>query len=305
MTIRIAIVGYGKIACDQHLPAISADPRFILAAVCTPSGDPGLGVPWFTGIDDLLDGMSGKIDAIVVCTPPAVRHDIASKALEAGLGVMLEKPPTATLGEIDDLTRIATARNLPFFASWHAQHAAAIPAAADALRDAEIAGVQIRWCEDVRKWHPGQEWIWEPRGFGVFDPGINGLSIATRILPITLFVTEARLLFPANKQAPIAAALTFAGEGRCASMDWRPCELEVYDVRVETADGRTVHILSGGDRLEINGKDCAVNSFSCYSSIYDRFAAVVSERQVDVDREPLRIVVDSFLIGQRDLIEPF
>lgn len=303
MTIRTAIVGYGKIARDQHLPALSADPRFILTAVCTPAGDPGLGVPWFTGIDDLLVGMSGKIDAIVVCTPPTVRHDIARKALEAGLGVLLEKPPAATLGEIDDLMRLAAARKVPLFASWHAQHGAAIPAAADALRDAEIAGVHIRWREDVRKWHPEQEWIWEPRGFGVFDSGINGLSIATRILPITLFVTEARLLFPANKQAPIAAALTFAGEGCSASMDWRPCEREVYDVRVKTADGRTVHVLSGGERLEIDGKDCAVNSFSCYSSIYDRFAAVVLERQVDVDREPLRIVADSFLIGQRDQIE--
>jgi hypothetical protein len=43
--------------------------------------------------------------------------------------------------------------------------------------------VEIVWHEDVRKWHPGQQWIWEPGGFGVFDPGINALSIATRIFP--------------------------------------------------------------------------------------------------------------------------
>ena len=33
------------------------------------------------------------------------------------------------------------------------------------------------------RWHPGQEWIWQAGGFGVFDPGINALSIVTRILP--------------------------------------------------------------------------------------------------------------------------
>ena len=36
--IRIAILGFGKIAEDQHVPSIAANPRFELAAVSSRSG---------------------------------------------------------------------------------------------------------------------------------------------------------------------------------------------------------------------------------------------------------------------------
>ena len=44
-----------------------------------------------------------------------------------------------------------------------------------------IKQAKIIWREDVRKWHPGQDWIFEAGGMGVFDPGINALSIMTDI----------------------------------------------------------------------------------------------------------------------------
>ena len=52
----------------------------------------------------------------------------------------------------------------------------------DWLAGRTIRRVECTWKEDVRVWHPGQAWIWEP-GIGVFDPGINALSVLTRILP--------------------------------------------------------------------------------------------------------------------------
>ena len=54
MPIRIAIVGFGKIARDQHVPSIAADPRFALAAVASRSGDPGIDVPWFASPAELF-----------------------------------------------------------------------------------------------------------------------------------------------------------------------------------------------------------------------------------------------------------
>ena len=305
MTIRIAIIGYGKIAKDQHCPAIAADPRFALAAVATRAGDPGIGVPWFPNPEALLAGMAGGLDAVAICTPPGVRHAIARDALEAGLAVLLEKPPASSLGEIDDLERLARARALTLYAGWHSQHAAAVPRAAEALAGRSIARLRISWLEDVRKWHPGQEWIWAPGGFGIFDPGINALSIATRILPMPLLVKEASLLYPENRQAPIAAKLVFAGGQMSAEMDWRHSAEEEWTIRVETTDGMLVELRDGGASMLIDGAPQALQGPGEYPSIYDRFASLLGAGALEVDREPLRIVADAFLLGRRDRTEAF
>ena len=100
--IRIAIVGMGKIARDQHVPAIRGNSAFSLAATVSPH-DAGLeGVPHLASLDALLhDGPA--VDAIALCTPPQVRYDLAAQALGRGIHMFLEKPPGATLAEVGAL----------------------------------------------------------------------------------------------------------------------------------------------------------------------------------------------------------
>jgi D-galactose 1-dehydrogenase len=93
--IRIAVVGLGKIARDQHLPALRANPAFALAATVCPFGGLADGVPGFETLDD-LDAAGVAVDAVAICTPPQVRHRLASEALGRGLHVLLEKPPAAS-----------------------------------------------------------------------------------------------------------------------------------------------------------------------------------------------------------------
>jgi predicted dehydrogenase len=183
--IRIAILGFGKIAADQHVPSIEGNPRFELVASSSRSGQ-GVGRT-FTDWRELIGSVEG-LEAVAITTPPGPRYEIARACIEAGLHCLLEKPPTAGLSEIADLACLAEAAGVTLFTSWHAQHNAAVTAAAAALAGKRIESMEIHWHEDVRKWHPGQQWIWEPGGFGVFDPGINAFSIATRIFPGGLFV---------------------------------------------------------------------------------------------------------------------
>jgi predicted dehydrogenase len=305
MTIGIALIGFGKIARDEHLPAIARDPRFRLVAVSTPGGDPEIGVPWFADVASLIAGMGNAFDAAAICTPPAVRHGIAVALIAAGKAVLLEKPPAATLGEIDDIERQAQAAGTALYASWHSQHACAVPQARAMLAGEEVTSLAIRWREDVRKFHPGQQWIWQPGGFGVFDPGINGLSIATRILPRPLFVRSAELVFPENRQAPIAADIVFAGDDMRAEFDWREQHGECWSITVATASGRRFELVDGGERLLVDGETMSSDCLSGYPAIYDHFASVVEDGRIAVDREPLRIVADAFLIGRRTLTGAF
>ncbi len=72
-----------------------------------------------------------------------------------------------------------------------------------------VRAARIDWRESVRKWHPGQDWVWEPGGFGVCDPGINAFSIFTKVMPFPVFVESAKLTFPANKQTPVDVEVAF------------------------------------------------------------------------------------------------
>ena len=298
--IRIAVIGFGKIAADQHIPAIEANPRFELAASSSRSGNGP--EPVFTHWRELI-GCVDDLGAVAITTPPGPRYEIARGCLEAGLHVLLEKPPAATLGEIDELACIAEAQQRTLFATWHARHNPAVAEAAEALAGERIGSMEIRWHEDVAKWHPGQKWIWEAGGFGVFDPGINAFSIATKILPGSLFVDKADLSIPEGAQTPIAADVIFAspvadGPLTC-SLDWRCSEREEWTIAVRTSGGSELLLSDGGARLTIDGEERSAAGAGEYPDIYRRFLDLIDLRRSDVDVRPLRLVADCLLIGSR------
>ena len=303
--INIAILGFGKIAADQHVPSIAGNSRFELVATSSRSG---VGAArQFTDWRQLLAETEG-LEAVAITTPPSVRYEIARECVERGLHLLLEKPPTDTLGEIEDLACLAEARGVTLFTTWHAQHNPAVTAAAEALAGKRIAAMDILWHEDVRKWHPGQRWIWEAGGFGVFDPGINAFSIATKIFPGSLFVSKADLYFPADAQTPIAAEIEFAsaaadGPLKC-SLDWRRSEGEEWTITIRTSDGMTVRLDKGGSVVSIDGHDRSAAGLGEYPDIYRQFAQWIDERRSHVDVLPLRLVADCLLAGSRHTVEP-
>jgi D-galactose 1-dehydrogenase len=302
--IRIALVGVGKIARDQHLPVIAAAPDFRLAAVASRQGGHD-GVPNYRSLPELLAGQP-DLDAVALCQPPQARFEAARAAIAAGLHVFLEKPPGATLAEVGLLVEAARARGVSLFASWHARYAPGVEPARQWLSGRRIRSVSIAWLEDVRHWHPGQDWIWDAGGMGVFDPGINALSIATHILP-PFFLTEATLSVPENRQAPIAADLRFAdaaGTPIHATFDWRQTGPQTWDIRVETADGPLL-LSQGGAALTIDGRAQPLPQEAEYRGLYDRFAALVRSGTSDVDLNPLIHAADAFLRGARRSVEAF
>jgi D-galactose 1-dehydrogenase len=311
---RIAVIGVGKIATDEHLPSIAKNPRFTLAGLVSGRGIEQPGVPTFQNSAELYAALP-DLDAVAICTPPGPRTALAREALDAGVNVLLEKPPTPTVGELRDLARQADGQGRIIFTTWHSQYNAAVEETRARLAGHAIRRLAITWKEDVRRWHPGQDWIWETSGFGVFDPGINALSILTRIMPAPVFVRSARLLTPSNRAMPIAASIAFTSpaltepapgeDAITAEFDWRQRGDQTWDIAADLADGTALRLTGGGTALAVDGVTVVEEPRDEYDRIYARFAALLEAGTSFVDMAPFELVADAFMVGRRAEVEPF
>jgi D-galactose 1-dehydrogenase len=254
--IRIAIVGFGKIARDQHVPAICRDgwrdagrgrePQRVASGSAAFCHHRRIAARW------PADRRGGVVHA------PQVRRAQAAAALEAGKHVMLEKPPGASVSELEPLIRAAARAGRTLFATWHSRFAPAVEPARHRLAARHIRSVSISWKE-------------------------------------------------ANREAPIAARLSLAdAEGLpiVAEFDFRQTEPQRWDILIET-DGGPLTLSSGGARLVAGGEVLVDAAEAEYRGLYRRFVELTATGASDVDLTPLRLVADAFLLGRRQIVEPF
>ena len=307
MTLKLALVGIGKIARDQHIPAIAETDGVELAATASRNPEATVpGVPAYPSLAELLTS-EPDVTAVSLATPPQARFADAAAALGAGKHVMLEKPPGATLSEVHALEAMAAEAGLTLFATWHSREAAAVDAARDWLADRRLTAMRINWKEDVRQWHPGQDWIWEPGGLGVFDPGINALSVMTAILPYPIHLSSAELRFPSNRETPVSAELWFAdpgGAAMTASFDWLETGPPTWTIELET-DAGSARLSEGGAQFEVAGGPEVAGADAEYRRLYRRFTDLVASGASDVDLAPMRHVADAFTLGKHVEAPPF
>ena len=297
MSIKVGLVGIGKIARDQHVPALIASSELELVATASRNGRID-GVSPYPSVSEMLADCA--LEAVSLCTPPDGRFELAMEAIDAGKHVMLEKPPAATVSEAEALAEMARRKGVTMFTTWHSREAAEVDAAREWLAHKHIKAVRIRWMEDIRQWHPGQDWILAAGGFGVFDPGINALSIATRILPQPLTVIEATMDVPTNRVGPVAASIVFrTGHATIdAKFDFLQTGDQTWRIEVETDDG-TLNLTDGGSRLELPGEPAMCGPNEEYPRLYRRFAQLVRSGESDVDLRPIQLVSDAFLVADR------
>lgn len=302
--LRLALVGFGKIARDQHVPAIERSRWFDLQAIADPVACHDR-LPSFDSMTDLLD-VGPPLDAVALCQPPAERFAAAAQAIAAGLHVFLEKPPGMTPGEVRCLEAEAARHGVSLYAAWHSRKAAAVESARQILQNNPSRMIEIDWREDIRKWHPGQDWVLAHEGFGVFDPGINALSILTAVIDEPIRVIACDLAVPGNREAPITARLEMAsarGVPITATFDFLEPEDEVWTIRFECPGG-VLRLEQGGNRLEWQG-EVSEGGDREYAALYAEFAAVIHEQRSDVDLRPLEIVSDACTIARRTVAAPF
>ncbi len=299
--IGIGIVGMGQIARVQHLPALAATAGLKLVAVANPVA---VAVPDGVSLHGSLAALLAEapgVEAVAICTPPQVRYGLARAALQAGRHVLLEKPPAATPAEIVCLAEEAQRLGLSLFTAWHSLFSDGVDHAREILAARGAAGMEIVWKEDVRKFHPGVDWFWQPGGMGTFDAGINALSIAVGVMPEPLFVREATLMIPERAHTPVAAKLRFAtptrSDGFVAELDWNQQD-ETWSIVWRLGDGGQLALSRGGAELDLDGESIVRGSDREYPRLYARFRELIEAGRSEVEIRPLQLVADAFLLGR-------
>ncbi|GAB2699064.1 Gfo/Idh/MocA family protein [Nocardia thraciensis] len=107
--LNVAVIGYGLAGSVFHAPLIAAEPRLRVAAVVTSSEEraeqartehPGVRV--VPSAEEVFADPAG-IDLVVVATPNRTHAPLATRALAAGLPVVVDKPFALTAAEGEHL----------------------------------------------------------------------------------------------------------------------------------------------------------------------------------------------------------
>lgn len=118
-SIRVAVVGCGRVSRTAHYSAIKTDPAFEFAAVC--DIDRARADEWgrknnvraYYDIDELLD--NEQLDLVSINAPNGLHPALGRKVAERGVNVLSEKPLGMRLDEVDNLIGVCEARGVRLF----------------------------------------------------------------------------------------------------------------------------------------------------------------------------------------------
>jgi predicted dehydrogenase len=229
-TYRAAIVGTGAIAA-AHAGALREHPgRVRLAGVVdvdaararafaaewdVPSVPPDLAA--------LL--AAGDTDIVHLCTPPAWHAPLALQCLRAGVHVLVEKPPTLSLDELDALAEASRATGAHLATVFqHRFGAGAVRlrtmAAAGDLGAPMLATCETRWYRDDAYYAVPWRGRWETEGGGpTMGHGIHQLDLLLSVLgPWEQVTAVAARRARAVQTEDVSMALVTFGSGATAAV---------------------------------------------------------------------------------------
>jgi predicted dehydrogenase len=178
-TLRGAIVGFGNVAVEGHLPGWHQHKLFTIVAVCDTSDDrlaraaevlPA--ARRYATVDELL--ANERLDFVDIATPPSSHAAIALAALAKRVAVLCEKPLTTKWDELRQIRSAASAARAVVFTTHNWKYAPIIRTAKRALRRGDLGAVSHVRLETIRTNPPtdaGDQSTWR------LDPATAGGGI--------------------------------------------------------------------------------------------------------------------------------
>ena len=187
-TINLGIVGAGGMGRTHSSAAASLGNKARVAAVVDANPDAAEKLAGETGADafatagDMIAALGNDLDAVVLCTPPSVREDVVSAALENGTAVLVEKPLAENRAHAQRLVDLAA--RFPSLVTASAYCHRFTPAVREMVRRAKEGdiGRVVRWENVFACSIPdmGSKWMSEPAisgGGSLIDTGCHSLDL--------------------------------------------------------------------------------------------------------------------------------
>jgi predicted dehydrogenase len=191
MKLRIGLVGAGGIGV-LRARALAASLDAVMVAVADPDeGRAGavaapVGARTFTSHRALLDW--GRVDALIISTPPQLHEPIALDAFTAGKHVLCEKPLSNSVASCRRMVEAARAAGVTLATGFNHRYFAAIRLVKDALESGDLGDL-----DHVRSFAghiglpelQGAPWLTDPKVMGggaLMDNGIHLLDLTRYVL---------------------------------------------------------------------------------------------------------------------------
>lgn len=303
---RTAIVGTGGIA-TAHAQAVHAagDRAGVVAAVDVDADRARTfaetwGVPRsYASVTELL--LEEEVDLVHVCTPPQQHAPLAMECLEAGVTVLMEKPPALSLAEMDEL--VAAERRSPASVATVFQHRFG-PAAVRLRRMAEagelgrplLATCLTQWYRDDAYFSAPWRGSWESEGGGpTMGHGIHQFDLLLSMLGPWQEVSAvaARRARPTQTEDVSMALVTFANGAVASVVNSVVSPRETSEIRFdyESATVELEHLYGYTDA------DWTVTPVPGHDDLASRWAAEREDVPSGHDQQ-LRAVFDALDRGQ-------
>ncbi|MDR1508783.1 MAG: Gfo/Idh/MocA family oxidoreductase [Synergistaceae bacterium] len=241
-----------------------------------------LGVPAYTELDRFLD--EARPDALSIVVPTVNHFEVAEKAMERGVSLLIEKPVTARTEEAEELLRIASDRNLVLQVGHIERFNSAVQQVREMVHD---------------------PFYIQSRRVGPFSPRISDVGV---VLDLMIHDVDIILSLVHSEIADISAM------GRCVRTDHE----DVASAQIRFENGTIAHILvsrvtekrmrtleiTEPERyLMVNYETQDVTLHHCVQQ-QGRGLVEVVEHPVFQKREPLKLELQDFVRCVREGSEP-
>lgn len=304
--IRIGLIGTGQIGRKCHAEALlKGDTGAILVATADRVA------PGIDGVKDHYRNhlqllCRSDIDAIVVATPPDTHYRLGRDAIMAGKHLMVEKPPTLRMRQLENLERLAELQGVRFKTGYHATTRPEVGWAVDTLAGLDIVRMIIYYHQKFSA--NGATWLQNPKKSGggvVWDHGINGMSVANDLIGNIPFVVEKKRVFfdpcPSSGQAEFVAKIPFSfgesgfGELNC---DWNQENTRRFEIETSRNRRFVLDLVQGsfqeGNQVIYQHPTGANRRLAEeYPVLYRNFVDDIRNGRSDVRKHELRFVLDA------------